>query len=413
MALFDARFGTHADDGFSDASVSSDSGSSDPLTREQRNRILGEPLHGTSEGLTGEDDTADPMGTLTSKLTRLATPIPKKIKRRRSPGAATLTSELDQEELQRWKHSLGECINTDAFGQREEACRLYASLVDDMLGSLKGQNVTADDVLEDPAGTVTGLLLIRAHCLEHSANASPSLKEMRTVHHELLSVLSGLCESSVSIPPQPPIDLSDVLEVLFTTGHIEILPDTASPGHAMSPGSNVDADRSLEATTPEHANRTAEQHQPRSSGGKLSIVIQRIGFKDFLSYFDPHISVVVCDREGKVLEQQHTPVTCGQEPAEKREHGGYLVFNHRIDLQLTLENIEQGDCGLFFEFKHFKPHKRKVSCRAWALMEKDELKSGSVALELYKKPSDYRRRASKFTLFSSKPLYLHLHLIVC
>lgn len=38
--------------------------------------------------------------------------------------------------------------------------------------------------------------------------------------------------------------------------------------------------------------------------------------------------------------------------------------------------------SIFFEFKHFKPKKNMISTKCWAFMEKDEIKEGSVALEL-------------------------------
>ena len=39
--------------------------------------------------------------------------------------------------------------------------------------------------------------------------------------------------------------------------------------------------------------------------------------------------------------------------------------------------------SIFFEFKHFKPKKNMISTKCWAFMEKDEIKEGPVALELY------------------------------
>jgi hypothetical protein len=69
------------------------------------------------------------------------------------------------------------------------------------------------------------------------------------------------------------------------------------------------------------------------------------------------------------------------------------------------------DLCLFFEFKHFKPAKKKISTRCFALLEAAELakaqsRSGqTVCLELYKKPTDFSRKA--LSLFTIKQLYLH------
>lgn len=67
---------------------------------------------------------------------------------------------------------------------------------------------------------------------------------------------------------------------------------------------------------------------------------------------------------------------------------------------------------LFFEFKHYKPAKKKISTRCFALLESGELERGAqqgqVCLELYKKPTDFSRKS--LSLFTIKQLYLHLNL---
>lgn len=40
-------------------------------------------------------------------------------------------------------------------------------------------------------------------------------------------------------------------------------------------------------------------------------------------------------------------------------------------------------------------------------MEMDEIKPGAIVIELYKKPTDFKRK--KLQLLTKKPLYLHLH----
>ena len=77
-----------------------------------------------------------------------------------------------------------------------------------------------------------------------------------------------------------------------------------------------------------------------------------------------------------------------------------------VHLDIPIEHIKEGNCGIFFEFMHYKPSKRKTSCRCWAMMEQDEIEEGPLALELYKKPADYRRK--RVSLFTVKDLFLHL-----
>uniref|UniRef100_A0A8C2URB6 Axin interactor, dorsalization associated n=1 Tax=Chinchilla lanigera TaxID=34839 RepID=A0A8C2URB6_CHILA len=63
--------------------------------------------------------------------------------------------------------------------------------------------------------------------------------------------------------------------------------------------------------------------------------------------------------------------------------------------------------AIFFEFKHYKPKKKFTSTKCFAFMEMDEIKPGPIVIELYKKPTDFKRK--KLQLLTKKPLYLHLH----
>lgn len=51
------------------------------------------------------------------------------------------------------------------------------------------------------------------------------------------------------------------------------------------------------------------------------------------------------------------------------------------------------------------------SCKAYAFLEMDEIRSGPVTLEVYKKPANYAR-TKKPSLLSVKPYYLHINLTV-
>lgn len=39
-------------------------------------------------------------------------------------------------------------------------------------------------------------------------------------------------------------------------------------------------------------------------------------------------------------------------------------------------------CGVFLEFKHYKPKKQKVSTKCFSVLELDELKNGTFPLEV-------------------------------
>ncbi|KAF4710576.1 hypothetical protein FOZ62_007668, partial [Perkinsus olseni] len=63
--------------------------------------------------------------------------------------------------------------------------------------------------------------------------------------------------------------------------------------------------------------------------------------------------------------------------------------------------------AIFFEFKHYKPKKKKVSTRCWSFMDLQEIKPDEeTVLEIYHKPTDLRKK--KLKLHSVKKLYLHI-----
>ncbi|XP_052058471.1 axin interactor, dorsalization-associated protein-like isoform X1 [Mytilus californianus] len=145
--------------------------------------------------------------------------------------------------------------------------------------------------------------------------------------------------------------------------------------------------------------------KPVSFGGlpMLSIRVEKIGLKDAVSYIDPFITVSVKDASGSdMTAPQDTPIAMNKE-------GSYLIYNVDVFVQKCIDSLPLG-FAIFFELKHYKPKKKDVSTKCWAFMEKDEIKEGQAALELYKKPTDFKRK--KLNLLTVKPLYLHLKLLI-
>ncbi|GFO27435.1 axin interaction partner and dorsalization antagonist [Plakobranchus ocellatus] len=143
--------------------------------------------------------------------------------------------------------------------------------------------------------------------------------------------------------------------------------------------------------------------RPLPIAGKtlLTVKIEKIDLKEASQYLDPFITVSVRDANEKLLSaSQDTPVASRKTESE-------LIFNKMVHIQKTIESLPPG-FAIFFEFKHYKPKKESISTKCWALMEQDELKEGHLALEIYRKPTDYSRKALK--LLSVKPYYLHLQL---
>ncbi|CAK6962728.1 axin interactor%2C dorsalization-associated protein isoform X2 [Scomber scombrus] len=93
-------------------------------------------------------------------------------------------------------------------------------------------------------------------------------------------------------------------------------------------------------------------------------------------------------------------------PVATRKEDTYIHFSIDIEIQRHVEKLPKG-AAIFFEFKHYKPKKRFTSTKCFAFMEMDEIKPGPIVIELYKKPTDFKRK--KLQLLTKKPLYLHLH----
>ncbi|CAB1340486.1 unnamed protein product [Coregonus sp. 'balchen'] len=132
----------------------------------------------------------------------------------------------------------------------------------------------------------------------------------------------------------------------------------------------------------------------------LTIKIDKIGLKDAGQCIDPYMTVSVKDVNGIDLNPvQDTPVAT-------RKEDTYIHFSVDIEIQRHIERLPKG-VAIFFEFKHYKPKKGFTSTKCFAFMEMDEIKPGPIVIELYKKPTDFKRK--KLQLLTKKPLYLHLH----
>lgn len=137
------------------------------------------------------------------------------------------------------------------------------------------------------------------------------------------------------------------------------------------------------------------------NGTVVAIRIEKIGLKDAQDYIDPFMTILIGDKQAKLVQSHDTPIGGELQPT-------YVVFNHQVYLKMSLEDMQNMQAALFFEFKHYKPKKKKVSTRCWGFMELSELRPDEeIVLELYQKPTDLRKKSIK--LHTEKPLYLHLY----
>jgi len=146
-----------------------------------------------------------------------------------------------------------------------------------------------------------------------------------------------------------------------------------------------------------------QQHQAvlrNVTGTVVSLRIEKIGLKDAQDYIDPFMTVLVADARTNLLDTHDIPLA-------KERRATHVIFEHQVYLNISMEDMRKQGAALFFEFKHYKPKKKKISTRCWAFMELDELKCDEeIVLEIYHKPTDLKKK--KINLHSEKPLYLHM-----
>jgi len=194
--------------------------------------------------------------------------------------------------------------------------------------------------------------------------------------------------------------LEPVFKALFTGTTVDSFPIEAhkfmsAPPVKPSLGGEVVCDGE------EHAAWEQQQAVLKSVVGTVvSIRIEKIGLKDAQDYIDPFMTILVADPRTNLLDTHDTPVA-----TERRLT--HVIMNHQVYLNISLEDMQRQGAALFFEFKHYKPKKKKISTRCWAFMELSELKRDEeMVLELYQKPTDLKKKSIK--LHTEKPLYLHM-----
>jgi hypothetical protein len=199
--------------------------------------------------------------------------------------------------------------------------------------------------------------------------------------------------------------LEPVFEALFTGREPDVFPIETHKFHHATPVRPSTDGEIIEAGEENKANASdwnLSQAALRSvSGTVVCLRIEKIGLKDAQEYIDPFMTIIVADTKTNLLDTHDTALG-------KERRATHVIFNHQVYLNISFEDMQRQSAALFFEFKHYKPKKKKVSTRCWAFMELNELKmDDEMVLEIYHKPTDLRKK--KLKLHSEKPLYLHLY----
>uniref|UniRef100_A0A669NZM0 Axin interactor, dorsalization associated n=1 Tax=Phasianus colchicus TaxID=9054 RepID=A0A669NZM0_PHACC len=286
-------------------------------------------------------------------------------------------SEAARSLLQRWGASFRKGTDFDSWGQLVEAIDEYQILARHLQKEAQSQHNNSEFTEDQKVSVVVGVVKELVSQMLFLCLADLILKNILTYNKEF------------------PFDVQPVpLRKILAPGeeeHLEFEEDDEEGGAgAGSPDS-----------FPARVPGTLLPRLPSEPGMTLlTINIEKIGLKDAGQCIDPYITVSVKDLNGIDL----TPVQ--DTPVALRKEDTYVHFNVDIEIQKHVEKLTKG-AAIFFEFKHYKPKKRFTSTKCFAFMEMDEIKPGAIVIELYKKPTDFKRK--KLQLLTKKPLYLHLH----
>ncbi|XP_039561737.1 axin interactor, dorsalization-associated protein isoform X3 [Passer montanus] len=258
-------------------------------------------------------------------------------------------SEAARSLLQRWDASFRKGTDFDSWGQLVEAIDEYQILARHLQKEAQSQHNNSE-FTEDQKKTIAKI----ATCLELRSAALQSTQSQDEFKLEDLKKLEPILKNILTYNKEFPFDVQPVpLRKILAPGeeeHLEFEEDDEEGG--------------ARAGTP----NSFPARVPDLNGIDLTPV-------------------------------QDTPVAL-------RKEDTYIHFNVDIEIQKHIERLTKG-AAIFFEFKHYKPKKRFTSTKCFAFMEMDEIKPGAIVIELYKKPTDFKRK--KLQLLTKKPLYLHLH----
>mmetsp|Transcript_14744 Transcript_14744/g.36779 ORF Transcript_14744/g.36779 Transcript_14744/m.36779 type:complete len:300 (-) Transcript_14744:97-996(-) len=286
----------------------------------------------------------------------------------------------------RWERAYVEALDFDTWGQVEEAIEGYQRL------QVAAAAEYVENVLQlpmhrrDNIGKLASALKFRIQELQASSDKGVGLAGMKAIKVHMKDIIVT--------------DASFPLAWLKPESILGVTPTEDEPEPEQEQYERDDG------PLPNRTDGTLRGPPTNARRGDLllSVFIEKWGFKDTTAFVEPRVVVSVRDKAGESVEAiQETPV------AKSNTHT-HVFFENTVYIQTPLNKLAHGS-AIFFEFRHWKAKKQKKSCKAYCFMEMDEIKSGPVTLEIYKKPADYGRKKAP-GLLSVKPLYLHLDLLV-
>jgi len=293
--------------------------------------------------------------------------------------ASVLSDKDKRVAREKWAKQLKTALDMDSWGQSLEAMDELEKLVRMLDASTKDLPLTPDE--RSVLAKVRIVVNMRRDALADATGK-------KGIKHKDAQLLMGVLDNLFTNKPLSPFPISLQNSQMTDDDDNKRAADISPTGDDENT-----ADDKADAGT------LLPPVKPKPGTSTMIVVIEKLGLKDAQRYFDPHLTVSIVDSKGTVLEKQDTPKSKKMKPQ-------YILFNTTVHIQMTYDEFKKG-CTLFFEFRHFKPKKKKVSVRCFAFVEPNEIKNGQpICLELYKKPTDFTKK--KIHLFTIKPLYLHI-----
>lgn len=290
--------------------------------------------------------------------------------------------------VQKWHASFKKGTDFDSWGQLVEAIDEYQILARQLQ---KVHSATSSDFTEDQKKTIGKI----ATCLEMRSTSLQSAQSKEEFKLEELKMLETIIQNILTYNKEFPFDVQPVLlRKILAPGEEENLEFEEEEENGAGAAGSTEV-------LPSHSPGTLLPRLPSEPGmSLLTIKIEKIGLKDAGQCIDPYMTVSVKDANGvDIIPVQDTPVAT-------RKEDTYIHFSVDVEIQRHVEKLPKG-AAIFFEFKHYKPKKKFTSTKCFAFMEMDEIKPGPIVVELYKKPTDFKKK--KLQLLTKKQLYLHLH----
>ncbi|XP_077567228.1 axin interactor, dorsalization-associated protein [Stigmatopora nigra] len=291
--------------------------------------------------------------------------------------------------LQKWQASFRKGTDFDSWGQLVEAIDEYQILARQLQKEVQSSN--SSDFTEEQKKTLGKI----ATCLEMRSVSLQCTQSTEEFKLEDLKKLENIIKNILTYNQEFPFDVQPVpLRKILAPGEEENL---ELEEDAVAVASCIEA---FPPRVPVSQGTLLPRLPSEPGMTLLTVRIEKIGLKDAGQCIDPYMTISVKDLNGVDLNpMQDTPVATKKEDI-------YIHFSMDVEIQRHLEKLPKG-AAIFFEFKHYKPKKRFTSTKCFAFLEMDEIKPGPIVIELYKKPTDYKRK--KLQLLTKKPLYLHLH----